>query len=391
MSVFSGIINFFRNVVPSFGIRHHKMYSTITDYFDRFCYFNSNSIYLENILNKISNDVAMLKFKHIKITKKENEEIPKMTWFEHSDLSNVLCVSPNEFDTPINFWAKVTRKMLSDQVAAVIPSFENDRITSIVLADSILKPTDDSKIIQVNAGDKTYEMDSSSIWLFENPKKNVTTSLDQMTRLIDDNLKNISLKLSSKGNSLKGLLKYPTNIDDESLVEKSKFRVNKILEGAKESGIGVLQRYEEFQELQNEYSTIASSDLNFLKEQFYNAFGINEKLFNCDYTENQFRAYFSSVLKIYQRVISEEINRKYFTKTARTQGQKLLVYYDMYDISSLRDLNEFAFKMKYSGIMSANEIREIFGYGSYLGGEVFETNKNAIRINDSSILQGEDL
>lgn len=54
----------------------------------------------------------------------------------------------------------------------------------------------------------------------------------------------------------------------------------------------------------------------------------------------------------------------------------------MYDISSLKDLNEFAFKMKYSGIMNANEIREIFGYGNYAGGDVFETNLNAVKIGE---------
>ena len=63
----------------------------------------------------------------------------------------------------------------------------------------------------------------------------------------------------------------------------------------------------------------------------------------------------------------------------------MLVYFDMYDISSLKDLNEFAFKMKYSGIMNANEIREIFGYGSYSGGDVFETNKNAIRVGEEAL------
>ena len=114
----------------------------------------------------------------------------------------------------------------------------------------------------------------------------------------------------------------------------------------------------------------------------FQAFGLNEKLFTCDYTEEQYRAYFSGVLKLYQRVISEEINRKFFTKTARTQGQRLLVYFDMFEIASLKDLSDFAFKAKYSALMSSNEIREIFGYGGYEGGDLYQSNLNAVSVDE---------
>ena len=172
----------------------------------------------------------------------------------------------------------------------------------------------------------------------------------------------------------------PFNSEDEEMKKKAEERVSNILDAAKNSGIGYLDKKEEFQELNNNYNTASPEELEFLKNQLYQAFGINEKLFNCDYTEEQYRAYFSSVLKVYQRVIEQEINRKYFSKTARTQGQTLIVYFDMFDIASLKDLNKFAFDTKYSGILNANEIRSIFGYGGYNGGDVYETNKNAVQI-----------
>ncbi|MTV35462.1 phage portal protein, partial [Streptococcus pneumoniae] len=92
----------------------------------------------------------------------------------------------------------------------------------------------------------------------------------------------------------------------------------------------------------------------------------------------------SSVMKLYQRVFSEEINRKYFTKTARTQGNKLLVFFDMADMISFKDLVEGGFKSKYAGLMNSNEFRETYlGLPGYEGGEVFETNLNAVRIEPS--------
>ncbi len=384
MNPINSVINFFSRLVPSWmNIRHTQMQQV--RYFAREQnYWNSNSIYLDNIINKIATDVALLKFKHVKITR--NKGAPdEMAWFEHSDLADCLSCSPNDFETPVNFWSSVVRTMLQNQVAVVIPTYRSGNLESINLADCVTEYDSQSKRLIVEMNNKVFSLDIGSVWIFQNPKQNISVQLGQITRLIDDNLRSLSFKLSENSAQLKGFLKIPTKAEDGELKRRAELRVRNIMDTAKNAGIGFLQQGEDFQELSNTYQTASENELEFLKMQLYQAFGINEKLFTCDYSEMQYRAYFQSVLKVYQKVISEEINRKFFSKTARTQGQQLLVYFDMYDISSLKDLNEFAFKMKYSGIMNANEIREIFGYGSYVGGDVFETNKNAIRIGEEAL------
>lgn len=345
--------------------------------YEDYNYWQSNSIYLDNIYNKIATDVAMLKFKHVKITE-DSDGLQKMDYYKHSDLMEVLTVNPNDYVTPVVFVADIVRTMLKNGIAVVLPKYENGVLKSLWLADSF-DLIEDHKI-HLTVKNQSYTLDINSVWIFENPKQNISAQLGQITKLIDDNLRAVSYKISRQGNSLKGLLKMPFNSEDEEMKKKAEERVRNILDAAKNSGIGYLDKKEEFQELNNNYNTASPEELEFLKNQLYQAFGINEKLFNCDYTEEQYRAYFSSVLKVYQRVIEQEINRKYFSKTARTQGQTLIVYFDMFDIASLKDLNKFAFDSKYSGILNANEIRNIFGYGGYKGGDVYETNKNAVQI-----------
>lgn len=351
------------------------------DFRDDYNYWQSNSIYLDNIYNKISNDVAMLKFKHVRITNTESG-LQRMEYFKHSELMEVLTVSPNDYVPPVVFWADVVRKMLKDSIAIVVPRYENGNLKSLWLADSFNMIEDHT--LYLNIKGSSFPVDINSVWIFENPKQNISAQLTQITKLIDDNLRAVSYKISKQGNGLKGFLKMPFSAEDKEMKKKAEDRLNNILHTAKNSGIGYLDKKEEFQELNNTYNTASPEELEFLKNQLYQAFGINEKLFTCDYTEEQYRAYFSSVLKTYQRVISEEINRKYFSKTARTQGQTLIVYYDMFDIASLKDLNKFAFNTKYSGIFSANEIRSIFGYGGYEGGDIYETNKNAVQITQEN-------
>nr|DAS74905.1 MAG TPA: portal protein [Caudoviricetes sp.] len=344
-------------------------------------YWRRNSIYLDNIYNKISTDTAQMRFKHVKITRNPGG-VDKMEWYENSDLANVLSFSPNPLEIPIVFWANVTRAMLRDGVAVVVPRWENGRLVEIWLAKKTVTWTSES--VEIMLDDITVELPLSDVWVFENPKLNVTSQLNQITELIDINLNALTEKLSDGNSSLRGFLKLPTKAADEHLKKQAKNRVDSMLDLAKSGGIAYLEQGEEFQELSKDYSTASKEELEFLKSQLYNAHGINEKLFTCDYTEEQYRAYYSSVMKLYQRVFSEEINRKYFTKTARTQGNKLLVFYDMADMISFKDLVEGGFKSKYAGLMNSNEFRETYlGLPGYEGGEVFETNLNAVRIEPS--------
>lgn len=372
--------NYLKNLSEVFAriFRSNNRKTTSTFLRRNITYWRRNSIYLDNIYNKISTDTAQMRFKHVKITRNPGG-VDKMEWYENSDLANVLSISPNQLEIPIVFWANVTRAMLRDGVAVVVPRWENSRLVEIWLAKKTVTWTSES--VELMLDDMTIELTLTDVWVFENPKLNVTTQLNQITELIDINLNALTEKLSDGNSSLRGLLKLPTKAADEHLKKHAQNRVDSMLDLAKSGGIAYLEQGEDFQELSKDYSTASKEELEFLKSQLYHAHGINEKLFTCDYSEEQYRAYYSSVMKLYQRVFSEEINRKYFTKTARTQGNKLLVFFDMADMISFKDLVEGGFKSKYAGLMNSNEFRETYlGLPGYEGGEVFETNLNAVRI-----------
>lgn len=373
-------MNYLANLREVFArfFRPNNRKSTSTYLQRNMSYWRRNSIYLDNIYNKISTDTAQMRFKHVRITRNP-DGVDKMEWFENSDLTYVLSVSPNPLEIPVVFWSNVTRAMLRDGVAVVVPRWENGRLQDIWLAKKTVSWT--SETVEIMLDDLNVELPISDVWIFENPKLNVTAQLNQITELIDINLNALSEKLSEGNSNIKGFLKLPTKAADEHLKKLASSRVEHMLSVAQTGGIAYLEQGEEFQELNNEYATASKDELEFLKSQLYHAHGINEKLFTCDYSEEQYRAYYSSVMKLYQRVFSEEINRKHFTKTARTQGNKLLVFFDMADMISFKDLVEGGFKSKYAGLMNSNEFRETYlGLPGYEGGEVFETNLNAVRI-----------
>lgn len=375
------MINMLQRILPSgLGLKHTQLEKQ-QQLRKRVSYYNANSIYLENIYNKIATDLAMMRFKHIKVTRNP-DGVDLTEWKEFSPLAQVFTMSPNPYDTPTVFWANITRKMLEDGVAVVVPTYVRGNLSELVLADSAY--TLENGKITFNIENETKTMDTAHVLIFENPKQNISAKLHQITALIDENLQALSYKLSEENAELKGLLLFPTKTMDEAMKKQAQQRVDNIMESAKRGKIGYLQQGEDFKELNNTYTTASDEELEFLKMQLYQAFGMNEKLFTCDYSENQYRAYFQSVIKVYMRTISEEINRKLFSQTARTQGQKMIAYMDIFDISSLKDLTEFSFKARYSGLFNSNELRDMYGYPAYEGGEVFESNTNAVRLQGST-------
>ncbi len=379
-NIFTNLLSRIRN--SGLGVRlfrgyHYERMRT------RHGYWQSNSIYLDNIYNKIATDVAMMRFKHIKIVRRDGA--PDLwNWFEQSDLANVLSYSANDDDTPIIFWADVTRALVQKGIAVVVPKYSKGVLVSISLAGSISDMEGNTITVQIE--DAKYSLQKKDVWIFRNPKKNLTTQLNQITKLIDDNLAALSYKINEQPQSkLRGFLKLPTKTGDEALKARAEKRVQSIFEASRNGGIGALEQGEEFQELTKDYFTADPEELEFLKAQLYQSFGINEALFTCNYTEDQYRAYFQSVLKLFLRVFTEEINRKAFTATARTQGHRIHGYFDMFDIVSLKDISDFTFKSKYSALMSSNELREnCFGLPPYEGGDVYESNLNAVQIGQST-------
>lgn len=373
-NIFSNLIN--RILPGSVRVRYFNT-RTIQPFTRYQNYWQENSIYVQNIINKISNDVAMLRFRHVRITRIDGAP-DDMQIFETDPLATVLTISPNDYKVPFVFWSEVMRKILLDQIAVVVPTYTGGNISGITLADGVYSFDNHQITIEINGTAKT--VDINSVWIFENPRQNVNIELGMITGLIDASLRALSYKLAEGNNRLKGFLKIPTKAIDEKLRKEAELRVNNIMAAAAGSGIGYLQQGEEFQELTGEYGTASQDQMEFLKSVLHDAYGISPKLFTCEYTEDEFRAYYSTVLKPYMRMITEEINRKYFSQTARTQGHKLITHFDIFDMVTIKDMTDFAFKSKYSAVLNSNEIRELMGFPPYYGGDAFQSNLNATNV-----------
>jgi hypothetical protein len=59
---------------------------------------------------------------------------------------------------------------------------------------------------------------------------------------------------------------------------------------------------------------------------------------------------------------AEEVNRKFLTKTARTQGQSILFFQDPFKLVPISNIADIADKFTRNEILSSNEVRGLIGF-----------------------------
>ena len=71
--------------------------------------------------------------------------------------------------------------------------------------------------------------------------------------------------------------------------------------------------------------------------------------------------YYNRTIEPIISAISDEMKRKFLTKTARTRGQSIFFYRDPFKLVPVSQVAEIADKFTRNEIMSPNEVRQVIG------------------------------
>ena len=99
-----------------------------------------------------------------------------------------------------------------------------------------------------------------------------------------------------------------------------------------------------------------------LTSMLYNQLGLTQAIFDGTADEKQLTNYYNRTIDPILSAISEEMMRKFLTKTARTQGQAIKYYRDPFRLVAINDIAEMADKFTRNEILSSNELRAEIGY-----------------------------
>lgn len=103
------------------------------------------------------------------------------------------------------------------------------------------------------------------------------------------------------------------------------------------------------------------TQIQYLTQQFYNQLGLTEDIFNGKATEDNLRNYYDRTIEPIVTAIVEEMLRKFLTKTARSQGQRIMGFRDVFRLIPATEIANIADVFSRNEILTPNELRQIVG------------------------------
>ena len=339
---------------------YHKSYNPL-----------SAATFVAPIYNRIALDVATTNFKHVVVDRETGDEdvFP-------SRLQQCLSVEANIDQTHLQFIQDVVYSMFDEGVVAVVPvettispnvsggydiiSMRTAKITTWYPRHVELEVYND----QTGQNERII-MEKRHVAIIENPLYAIVndsnSTLKRLLRKLQqmDNIDDIN---SNKRLDL--MISIPYKIKTETQRKMAMDRIREIEEQLTRGnhGIAYIDGTEKMQQLNRPIETQLPETVETLRQELYNQLGLTKNIFDGTATEAEIRVYNSRTIDPIVEHIAAEYNRKFFTKTARTQGHKITYYRDMFKMVPIETLASLGDTLRRNWIASSNELRGIIGF-----------------------------
>lgn len=324
------------------------------------------------IFNRIAIDVSSIDISHIKLNEEnQNEDIV------NSSIQNCLSVEANIDQSHRDFIHDLVYSMFDEDsgVVAVVPieiSTKPKQVGSFdILSMRVARIVDwYPKHIKVDVyNDMTGSneqkiLPKSYVAIIENPFKDVVSGHNStLKRLIDKLVILDDIDGTIKSNRLDLLIQSPISIKTEVQRKIANKRVDDLVSQLENSplGIGYIDASEKVIQLNRPITSQILEQIKDLKQDLYNQLGLTKSIFDGTASENEIRNYHTGTIDVILDRITSEFNRKFLTKTARSQGHKFIYRRDPMKLLPVDQMASTLDTYLRNAIMTPNEARKRLG------------------------------
>lgn len=368
----------------------------------RLSFRNERSI-INAIFNRIAADVAAVDFKHVRL-----DQNGRYIETIDSGLNNCLSVEANADQTGRAFMLDGVMSMLDEGVVALVPidttinpevSGSYD-ITNMRVGKIVAWQPKHVRVSVYNEQDgKQHEvtLPKKAVAIVENPFYSImnepNSTLQRLIRKL--NMLDAVDEQSSSG-KLDLIIQLPYVIKTEARAKQADQRRKQIeaqLAGSK-YGIAYTDGTEKITQLNRPVENNLMEQVKYLTETLMSQLGITNEILNGTADEKTMLNYNNRVIAVICTAFSEEMRRKFLTKTARTKKQSIQFFQDPFKLVPVSQIADIADKFTRNEILSSNELRGIVGFKPSSDPRADELrNKNLNQSNDaqSPVRVGEEI
>ena len=352
--------DYYQNVGPGYSYRPDR---------PRLTRGNEQSI-VTSVYNRIALDASSISIQHVRLDGNN-----RFTSVVDSGLNGCFNLEANVDQTGRAFVQDVVMSMLDEGCVALVPvdTTLNPEITGSYDINSMRT----GKILEWHPqhikvrvyNDRTGQKEDilvpkSIVAIIENPLYAVINEPNStMQRLIRKlNLLDVVDEQSSSG-KLDLIIQLPYTLKSESRKKQAENRRQDIVDqlAGSKYGIAYVDATEKITQLNRPIENNLMSQIEYLTSMLYSQLGVNQSVLDGTADEKTMLNYYNRTIEPIVSSITDEMKRKFLTKTARSQMQSILFFRDPFKLVPIADLAELADKFTRNEILTSNEMRQIMG------------------------------
>lgn len=209
--------------------------------------------------------------------------------------------------------------------------------------------------------------------------------LDSVTELV--NTFNAGTMSSVKnGTRIRGVLKtIKKAINETDLRRKRNAFIEDLVDDEQTHGVAALDSDQEYTQLDTtKLYTIRAEERKEIVDHVYKYFGVNEKIVNATYNEDEWNAFYESVLEPIAVQLSLEFTAKLLTSDQRASGEKIVFEANRLQYASANTKINMVNKLGMLGSVTHNEVRAVFNLPPRPDGDTLIENWNAKGVTENA-------
>ena len=148
--------------------------------------------------------------------------------------------------------------------------------------------------------------------------------------------------------------------------------------------------YKDIKQIDVKPYAIDSEQMKQIRENVFNYFGVSEAVLQNSAKNEELEGFFDGAIEPFAIQFSEAMTKMLFSERERAQGSYLIANANRLQYMSTSQKVQMAQQLLDRGVMSRNEARELFNYGTIEGGDEFFIRGEYINANERVTVQEED-
>jgi hypothetical protein len=352
---------------------------------------NESSIVMP-LYNKIANDVAAVEIRHAR-TDQNGSYLETI----NSSLQYTLTVEANKDQTGRALIMDLVLSLIDEGSIALVPVVTDVDIlknNSYEIYDMrvgrILQWYPDHVEVELyndTLGDlDRVTLPKKDVAIIENPHYLIMNEPNSTLKRLITKLNTLDvIDTQSGAGKLDLIIQLPYIIKTEARRVQAELRKKAIEDQLKGPyGIAYTDGVEKITQLNRPVDNNLLTQITYLTDLLFNQLGLSPSVFDGTASEESMINYYNRTVEPIINAITDELKRKFLTKTAITQNQTVMYFRDPFRLVPVSQIAEIADKFTRNEILSSNEVRSIIGKEPSPDPKAAVLrNKNLPEVNDS--------